>query len=317
MASGLIKARLITSSSMQPDPAVRRAQLYTLLGDLPPRDEPITAQPITRVERDGYGLETLVLHCGLLDIPAYFAHPLHAPPPYPCILYNHAHGSDYKTGKDELISGRGALQQPPYAQALTALGIAALCIDHWCFGERRGMSESETFKRMLWNGQVLWGMMVYDSLRAVDYLTTRPDIDAARIGTLGLSMGSTMAWWLAALDTRLKVCVDLCCLSDFDALIETRALDLHGIYYYVPSLLKHFTSAEINALIAPRAHLSLAGNADPLTPPAGLDRIDAHLCAVYAEAGHPERWALVRHEGGHFETADMRARIVEFLRAHL
>ena len=53
--------------------------------------------------------------------------------------------------------------------------------------------ESEVFMEMLWKDQVLWGMMVYDSLRAVDYPTDCPDVDAARIGTLGISMGSTMA----------------------------------------------------------------------------------------------------------------------------
>ena len=122
---------------------------------------------------------------------------------------------------------------------------------------------------MLWHGQVLWGMMVYDSLarrRLPGY--PAPTSTATRIATLGLSMGSTMAWWLAALDERVKVCVDLCCLTDFHALIEARGLDGHGIYYYVPELLKHFTTADINALIAPRPHLALAGNyrsADPVT----------------------------------------------------
>jgi hypothetical protein len=62
------------------------------------------------------------------------------------------------------------LQKPPYAEILAGRGIASLCIDAWLFGERRGRTESEAFKQMLWNGQVLWGMMVYDSLRAVDYL---------------------------------------------------------------------------------------------------------------------------------------------------
>jgi dienelactone hydrolase len=205
------------------------------------------------------------------------------------------------------------LQEPPYAEVLAERGIAAFCIDSWCFGERHGRTESEQFKQMLWHGQVLWGMMVYDSLRAVDYLCSRTDIDPARIGTMGLSMGSTMAWWLAALDPRVKVCVDLCCLTDFQALIEARGLDGHGIYYYVPSLLKHFTTSEINALVAPRPHLSLAGNSDRLTPPAGLDRIDRELKLVYAELGRPEAWELKRYDTGHFETAEMRAAIMEFL----
>ena len=210
----------------------------------------------------------------------------------PCILYNHAHGGDYKLGKDELLVGRDALQDPPYARALTANGYVALCIDTWCFGERRGRTESEVFKEMLWKGQVLWGMMVYDTLRALDYLVSRPDVDPERVATIGISMGSTMAWWTAALDTRIKVCVDLCCLTDFEALIETRGLDGHGIYYYVPSLLKHFTTARINALIAPRAHLSLVGNYDRLTPPSGLDRIDRALTRVYEAEGAKDAWQL-------------------------
>jgi cephalosporin-C deacetylase-like acetyl esterase len=81
-------------------------------------------------------------------------------------------------------------------------------------------TELDTFKEMLWKGQVLWGMMVYDTLRGLDYLFTRPEVDPARIGTLGMSMGSTMAWWVAALDPRLKLCVDICCLTDYQALIE-------------------------------------------------------------------------------------------------
>ena len=241
-------------------------------------------------------------------VPAYLVRLL-ADGPYPCMLYNHAHGGDYLLGKDELIQGRSILQQPPYAQALAERGIAVLCIDTWLFGERSGRTESELFKHMLWHGQVLWGMMVFDSLPAMDYLCSRPDIDAARIGT----MGSTMAWWLAALDTRLKACVDLCCLTDFQVLIEARGLDGHGIYYYVPFLLKHFATTGINALIAPRPHLSLAGNLDRLTPPAGLDRIDRELKVIYEELGCADAWELRRFDVGHIETAEMRMAALGFL----
>jgi dienelactone hydrolase len=288
-----------------------REQLYALLGDLPPRDRPISATLIDRSELNGYMLETLMLDLnGIEMVPAYFVKPLDAAERLPCIVYCHAHGSEYDLGKAELLHGRKAIASP-YADALTGRGCAALCIDHWCFGERRGRTESSVFKEMLWRGQVLWGMMVYDSLRAVDYLVSRADIDPDRLGALGLSMGSTMAWWLAALDPRIRVCVDICCLTDFTALIEANNLDNHGVYYYVPALLKHFTTAQINALIAPRPHLSLAGNYDPLTPPAGLERIDRELKAVYADT--PERWQLKRYNCGHFETAAMREEIMRFL----
>ena len=126
-----------------------------------------------------------------------------------------------------------------------------------------------------------------------------------------------MALWLAALDPRVRVCVDLCCLTDFDALIASRGLDGHGIYYYVPSLLKHFTTAQINTLIAPRAHLSLAGDYDPLTPPAGLDRIDAELRRVYTELDATDAWQMKRYAIGHLETAQMRAEVMAFFKRWL
>ncbi|KPK49600.1 MAG: hydrolase [Planctomycetes bacterium SM23_25] len=295
----------------------RRKELYGLLGELPARDRPLSATKVAEEHRQSYVLEKLVLDLnGMEAVPAYFVRP-HGGEPAAAVLYNHAHGGDYELGKEELIRGRSGIQQPPYAEALSARGYAALCIDAWAFGERRGRSESETFKEMLWRGQVMWGMMVYDSLRAIDYLAGRPDVDAARIATLGISMGSTMAWWVAALDPRVKVCVDLCCLTDYHALIESRGLDGHGIYYYVPGLLKHFTTGQINALIAPRGHLSLAGDYDRLTPPAGLERIDAELRQVYAAAGAPGAWRLCRYGCGHMETAAMRAEVLRFLEEHL
>ena len=126
-------------------------------------------------------------------------------------------------------------------------------------------------------------------------------------------MGSTMAWWLAALDVRIKVCIDLCCLTDYQSLIETGGLDEHGLYYYVPGLLKQFTTAQINALIAPRPHLSLAGNNDPLTPPSGLDRIDRELRKVYQSLQASQAWQLKRYDSGHLETSAMRKEIMSFL----
>lgn len=160
-------------------------------------------------------------------------------------------------------------------------------------------------------------MMVYDSLKALDYLVTRSEVDIGRVGTLGMSMGSTMAWWLAALDTRLKVCVDICGLTDFQSLLENKGLDLHGLYYYVPGLLKEFDTASINSLIAPRAHLALAGNLDSLTPAEGLDKIDAILKKVYAEKGNPTGWQLNRYNVAHHETKEMRQTALNFLRKYL
>lgn len=294
------------------DKQTLRDNLYSLLGDLPPRNRPISAELISAEDRGGYVLEKLALDInGVEPVPAYFAKPK-GQDKRPTVLYHHAHGGRYDIGKGELIEGRAALQQPPYAEALTAMGMNVLCTDTWLFGERSGRKESALFKEMLWRGQVLWGMMVYDSIRSLDYLCSRPDVDSTRIGTMGLSMGSTMAWWLAALDERVAVCVDLCCLTDFDALIEANGLDEHGLYYYVPGLLKEWTTGKINALIAPRPHLALAGELDSLTPSKGLDRVDAELKQAYAEADAPEAWKLSRYPVGHTETEGMRREVLDW-----
>lgn len=300
------------------DSEARRRELWELLGRLPRRKGVPPGRVIDREERSGYTLETLRLDLNDEEqVPAHLLLPRDGTPPYPAVVYNHAHGGDYQRGKRELLEGNGYLQDPPYAEVLISRGIAVIAIDHWCFGERNRNSELYLFKRMLWNGQVLWGMMVYDTLRTIDYLAARPDIDYRRLGTLGLSMGSTMAWWSAALEPRLSLCVDICCLTDFQALLESGGLGGHGIYYYVPDLLNHFTTAQINGLIAPRAHLSLAGELDPLTPPEGLDRIDEELTRKYGDLGVPDRWKLLRFESGHEETPAMRRAVEAWLDQHL
>ena len=311
-------ARLGAAPQAAQTPAARRAELYGLLGDLPDRTRPIGGRKTAEVARDGYLLETWVLDLnGIEPVPAFVARPTGASGRRPAVVFNHSHGGGYTIGKNEFVDGRSYLQPVPYAKALTDLGYVAVAIDHWVFGERSHTTEGDMFKAMLWQGQVLWGMMVYDSLRAVDWLVSRADVDAARLSTLGISMGSTMAWWLAALDERIKVTVDICCLTDFQTLLAKKNLSAHGVYYYVPRLLKHFTTAEINALIVPRAHLGLAGLQDKLTPVEGLDLIDRQLTREYTAAGHPERWQLLRYDVGHQETAEGRAAIIAFLQRFL
>lgn len=304
--------------------AARRGALYALLGRLPERDAPVTCRVVDVQERETYILEKLVLTVHSSDpdaprceaMPAYFTRPKGLTR-YPAVLFSHSHGGQYQLGKDELLDACPYMFKPGYAQALAGMGVAALAIDHWCFGERSGRSESSCFKTMLWDGEVMWGRMVYDSLKALDYLCARPDVDASRIGALGMSMGSTMSWWVAALDERVKVCADINCLTDFDEIVKEDGLDRHGVYYFVPGLRRAFTTARINALIAPRAHLSTVGLYDALTPMAGVDRIEAELGQVYGALGVSERLSIRRYPVGHRETAEMRADILAFLAEHL
>jgi acetyl esterase/lipase len=297
--------------------AQRRRELWSLLGDLPPRDRPITAELVQTEKGDGYTLEHLRLELnGIETVPALLLVPQRRQTKAPGLVYMHAHGGTYELGKEELLRGRSVLKA--YAPVCAEKGIVTLAIDSWCFSQRKRpgdgrQGEHDTFKEMLWRGRVLWGMMMYDEVRAVDYLAGRPEVDPQRIGAFGLSMGSTKAWWLAALDERIRLCVDLCCLTDFEELIKANNLKGHGFYYYVPRLLKHFETREINELIVPRAHLSLNGRRDALTPPAGVEGVRDHLLPLYRQYGNEADCRIELFDCGHEETPEMRAAVLEWM----
>lgn len=301
----------------------RRKELYHLLGRLPDRDSPVRCQILSRQDCGSYILEDLLLTIetkadepGCEPIPGYFLRPK-GDGPFPAVLYNHSHGGIYEVGREELLTPAPYMYPHSWGEDLTAKGYAVLAIDHWCFGDRSGRTESSVFKEMLWKGEYLWGRMVYDTLKALDYLCGRPDVDCARIATLGMSMGSTMAWWTAALDKRIKVCVDLCCLTDYDALIRNNDLDQHGVYYYIPGLLLQFSASEINALIAPRPHLGTVGIYDRLTPAEGVDRIEREVGKVYEQFGAAGNFSILRYPLAHREDGQMRADCLLFLQKHL
>ncbi len=274
----------LAPESFKQHQAKRRQELWGLLGDLPERRPP-KAKLLKTEKKNGYTLEHLELDLnGLEAVPAYLLLPDKRPEKAPGLLYIHAHGGTYQLGKEELLVGRKVL--PAYAPVCAEKGLVTLAIDSWCFSGRKHDEDGRTgewdaFKLMLWKGQVLWGMMLFDEFQAVTYLSSRPEVDADRIGAFGLSMGSTKAWWLAALDPRIKLCVDLCCLTDYQELIKAKHLRGHSVYYYVPGLLKHFQTHEINELIVPRPHLSLNGRKDALTPPAGVEPLRDHRRPAY------------------------------------
>jgi hypothetical protein len=298
----------------------RRQELWGLLGDLPKKRTP-KARVIKTEKRDGYVLEHLELDLNSIEsVPAYLLLPNKRPKSAPGLLYIHAHGGTYGLGKEELLLGRKVL--PAYAPVCAAKGLVTLAIDSWCFSGRKRQEDGrngewDTFKLMLWKGQVLWGMMLFDEFQAVTCLSQRPEVDPKRIGAFGLSMGSTKAWWLAALDPRIRLCVDLCCLTDYQELIKAKNLRGHGIYYYVPRLLKHFQAHEINELIVPRPHLSLNGRKDALTPPPGVKRIREHLLPLYARHGRKEDCRIELFDCGHEETPAMRKLVGEWLDQYL
>ncbi len=299
----------------------RRRELWSLLGDLPWEHKPGRAKLISTEKHEGYTLERLVLDLnGAEPVPAILLIPERREKRAPGLVFIHWHGGMYDLGKEMLLKGVNV--QPAYAPVCAELGLVTLAIDSWCFGGRKHVAngrvgEEDAFKLMLWKGRVLFGTMMFDEVRALDYLAGRPEVNPTRLGAFGMSMGATKAWWLAALDPRVQLCVDVCCLTDYEELIRTNNLKGHGIYYYVPSLLKRFETHQINELIVPRAHLSVNGRKDPLTPPAGVERIRDSLLPLYKKFGKESDCRIELFDCGHEETPEMRKLILEWMAKHL
>jgi hypothetical protein len=211
-----------------------------------------------------------------------------------------------------LLVGREYLLDPP-GPALARAGYVTLCIDMPVFGERASVSESSAAKALLWQGKSLFGQMLSDHAAALSYLASRDDVDAARIGAFGISMGCTLSYWLAAVDTRIAATAHLCCFADLREMIALGNHDGHGIYLTVPGLLAETDAGEIAGLIAPRPQLICIGEADALTPLPAFEIAYAETKAAYAAAGVPERLRVVREPGtGHQETQRMRRATLSF-----
>jgi len=298
-----------------------RKKLLSLLGDLPSSHKPKTPRVTKKETHDTYDLEYLEFDFnGIEPVPGVLLIPHKRNEKMPCMLYCHAHFGTYDIGKDELFNGRSVM--PAYAPVYAEKGILTLAIDSWCFGERKkiingSQGESDAFKKLLWEGKTLFGMMLFDEMRALDYLLARPEADPKRVGVFGLSMGATKAWWLAALDKRITTCLDLCCMTDFDELVVNQNLKGHGIYYYVPSLLKYFNTSTINALIVPRPHVSLNGRMDDLTPPKGVEKVRDYLLPLYKKFGKEKDCRIELFDCAHQELPEMRKIFLDWLDHYL
>jgi dienelactone hydrolase len=299
-----------------------KAIVVRSLGDLPPRPSPLKVRTIRVDRRDGYTVEKFVFHNGVdSEVPGYIAIPANRTGPRPAILTMHGHSSS----KDNMFGYEPTSQD--VAELLARRGYVVLGIDNYFNGERKGTGpagemekmargsdqEMSLFKLNLWLGRTLWGMMLRDEQIALDYLISRPEVDANRIGAQGMSMGSTRSWWLGAIDDRIKAVVGVACFTRYEDLIAIRELRAHGIYYFVPGILQHFDSEGIMALVAPRPFLALTGDRDAGSPPEGMKKLEQILGGFYKLYGVPDRFqSVIYPETGHVYNDDMKKRMVEW-----
>ncbi len=302
-----------------------RSQIWRLLGKLPPRLAVPKVEMLRREDRGDFFLEKFQFDNGAGSIvPGYVFVPKAASTEAraPAILYCHWHGGEYAIGKEEMLQAKHTPEEP--GPTLARRGFVVLGVDACCFGERNGKGpggpndkdgagEMTASKFNLWVGRTLWGMILRDDLMALDYLASRREVDSSRLGVTGISMGATRAWWLMALDERLRTGVAVACLTRYEDLVRSESLKAHGIYYFVPGFLNHFDTEAVIALIAPRPMLFMTGDQDSGSPPEGIRRIDSAVRPVYGLYGSEGEFENVVYPGlGHVYTAEMWAKTLKW-----
>lgn len=302
--------------------------LERLLGDIPARPEQLNVKTVFKKQMNGYILEKFLIDNGIDGwIPGYLAIPTNVKGRVPVILGMHGHSSS----KENILGISSGTAQDVLA-LLISKGYAVMAIDSYFNGERRGTGpageletqakgadqEASQFKINLWFGRSLWGMQLRDEQIALDYLNSRPEIDSERIGAEGMSMGSTRAWWLAAIDKRIKVVVGVACFTRYQELIEQRELKAHGIYYFVPGMLQHFDTEAVMGLIAPRPFLALTGDSDSGSPISGMKILEKKLGSVYSLYDQKDKFkSIIYPETGHVFTDDMKIEMLDWFEKYL
>jgi dienelactone hydrolase len=249
------------------------------------------------------------------------------------------------TGGSKTAAQIGAL-----SEALAARGFVAVAIDGRYHGERAkpGARDTEYVGAMLrayrtGAGHPFLYDTVWDVMRLVDYLETRPDVDAARIGLMGISKGGMETYLAAAADPRIAAAVPVIGVQSFrwaldhdawqsrvgtfQAAVDAAAADA-GVkaidagfvrrFYdrVVPGIYAAFDAPAMLPLVAPRPLLAINGDSDARTPLEGVQESAAAAARAYRAAGAGDRFVLhVQPKTGHaFGAAAQQAAVEWFVR---
>lgn len=184
---------------------------------------PLEARVVEKVDRDGTPREKIVFRGvnGFL-VPGYLQLPPAAQGKSPCVLLLHGWSGSKENWWQEgnYVSGGEA------REALLAAGFAVLALDAQCHGDRISQndfapvnhyadpSSTDPPRKGYFTQTEIYVQTTRDYRRAIDYLATRTEIDAARIGVLGYSMGGTQTFLLTGAEPRIKVAVAVAAPAD-------------------------------------------------------------------------------------------------------
>lgn len=255
-------------------PDLFRTKLLECLGG--PWPEPGDLQPrlLREEQRDGYRLQWVDYAVEPTDrVPAILLIPdgVTSASPAAAVAVWHQHAGQWHLGKTE-PAGLAGDPMHHTGVALVKLGYVVLCPDAICFEERQdpekklkdGAFERFEFLRQVVDGRCMAWKNILDMRRAIDYLVSRPEVNAEQLGCYGHSMGSTHTWLVGPWEPRLKCLVGNCCLPTYEAVHRTKLL--HCFPNFIPGLHQFGDTPDIAALIAPRAlHLNF-GETDGGSP---------------------------------------------------
>jgi dienelactone hydrolase len=289
-----------------------RARLIERLGGFPATRVPLNAEVLESRDFGGYTREKLVFDTRAnLSTIGYLLLPKAGKRPLPAVVCVSGHGRGLPDilGLDDAGNPRAERNvgyAKEYALQCVEHGYAVLAIEQLAFGGRRDDAARKAGPQVescrpaacaaVLLGQTMGGWRVWDAMRAIDYLATRPEVDASRVATLGASGGGTTSLLTAAVDERVKLAVVSAYFNTFRDSIMSIS---HCPDNYVPGLLQDMEMYDIAGLVAPRALFVESGRNDRIFPIAGSQTAAGKAREIYAAFGVPQQFGYEVHDGGH------------------
>jgi dienelactone hydrolase len=158
------------------------------------------------------------------------------------------------------------------------------------------------------------GVEAWNAIRAVDYLVSRPEVDAARIGITGRSGGAATSWYAGALDPRIKVVAPVMGLGTYEAHVHNKTEALHCDCMF-PINTYAQDGMHQAALIAPRPLLMAHGSKDALFP--GYAENAKQIAQLYGSYRQPERFENIVVDTGHADSDFLREKVIRWFDRYL
>jgi dienelactone hydrolase len=161
-------------------------------------------------------------------------------------------------------------------------------------------------KSLLAAGTTWPGVYLVEDQRALDVLSSRPEVDPMRIGCAGLSGGGMRTMFLGGMDDRIKVAVAVGFTTTWRDFLLNKSFT-HTWMTFVPLLPKDLDFPEILALRAPAPTMVLNSREDGLYTLPQMQRADAMIADTFKRAHAADRYKSIYYDGGHKFDRTMQA----------